>query len=222
MSSEDAFILVSTGTWCINMNPFNSEPLTADQLKRDCLSYMSIQQKPVKSSRLFMGHIHDVNVKRLNRLFGADDSAYKTVALNEEMIRALNQKSDGNRVFFHSGVPEDYVDHSVEKETFDNFEEAYHQLIIDLVDLTEESVDLVIGQDDTTKDIFISGGFSKNPIFLKLIASHFPGKNVYTSEVANATSLGAALVLWKGIDSGFDPVIDLGLNPVEGDPTLVR
>ncbi len=222
MKSEDEFILVSTGTWCISMNPFNAEPLTADQLKKDCLAYMSIQQKPVKSSRLFMGRIHDVNVKRLNELFEADDSDFKKVDLNEDTIRSLNEKSQGERVFFQNGVPDDYVDTSVEKETFSSFEEAYHQLIIDLVDLTEESIDLIIDKDDRTKSMYISGGFSKNPIFLKLMASRFPDKNVYTSEVANATSMGAALVLWKGIDNKYNPPIDLGLKSFEGDPSLVK
>jgi hypothetical protein len=221
MNSQDEFILVSTGTWCISMNPFNPDALTDDQLRKDCLAFMSIQQKPVKSSRLFMGHIHDVNVAHLNKLFGADDSAYKAVALDEEMIRSLNQNSDGNRVFFQRSVPEDYVDLSIEKETFDSFEEAYHQLVMDLVDLTEESIDMIIGKDDSTKNIYISGGFSKNPIFLKMIASRFPDKGVYTSEVANATSLGAALVLWKGIEENFNPDIDLGLKLFEGDPSLV-
>jgi sugar (pentulose or hexulose) kinase len=69
--------------------------------------------------------------------------------------------------------------------------------------------------------MYISGGFSKNPIFLKLLASRFPDKNIYTSEVANATSLGAAMVLWKGIDADFNPSVDLGLIPIEGDPSLV-
>ena len=221
MNTSEEFILVSTGTWCISMNPFNSDPLTADQLKKDCLAYMSVQQKPVKSSRLFMGKIHDVNVERLNELYGADKSAYKKVALDEDMIRSLNQKSNGNRVFFHGGVPENYVDTSIAKETFSSFEEAYHQLVIDLVDLTEESIDLIIAKNDTTKNIYISGGFAKNPIFLKLMASRFPDKKVYTSEVANATSLGAALVLWKGIDVDFNPAIDLGLKSFGGDPALI-
>jgi sugar (pentulose or hexulose) kinase len=35
-NSEKKFILVSTGTWCISMNPFNDEPLTGAQLKNDC------------------------------------------------------------------------------------------------------------------------------------------------------------------------------------------
>jgi len=172
MSSQDEFILVSTGTWCISMNPFNPDPLTADELKKDCLSYMSILQKPVKSSRLFLGRIHDVNVERLTQQFGLDDSAYKTVALNKAMIRILVQKNQGGRVFFTDGITEDYVDRTKGKEHFSSFEEAYHQLVIDLVDLTKESIDLIIAKDDNTRNIFISGGFSKNPIFLALIASN--------------------------------------------------
>jgi sugar (pentulose or hexulose) kinase len=221
MNSQDEFILVSTGTWCISMNPFNSDPLSADQLKNDCLANLSIRQKPVISSRLFMGRIHDVNVGRLSRLFDVDNSTYKTVAMDEELIRVLNQKSKGERVFFFGGLPDNYVDLSIEKDTFLSFEEAYHRLVMDLVDLTKESIELIIGKKDKTKKIYLSGGFSKNQIFLKLIASRFPEKRVYTSEVANATSLGAALVLWKGIDAGINPCIDLGLSPKEGDPSLI-
>ena len=221
MKSLDEFILVSTGTWCISMNPFNSDPLTAHELKKDCLAFMSIRQKPVKSSRLFLGRIHDLNVEHLNQLFGVDDSAYKTVAPNEAMIRALIHMSRGRPVFFHEGIPKDYVDQSIGKEHFSSFEEAYHQLVMDLVCLTKESIDLIIAKEDNTRNIYISGGFSKNPIFLMLIASHFPKKHVFTSEIANATSLGAALVLWKGIDSRFNPAIDLGLKPIEGNPSLL-
>lgn len=221
MNSQDEFILVSTGTWCISMNPFNSDPLTADQLKKDCLTNMSIRQKPVKSSRLFMGRIHDLNLERLNKLFGVDDPVYKLVALDEDLIRELNRKSGGDRVFFQGGVPEDYVDLSIREGCFESFEEAYHQLVMDLVDLTGESIDLIIGKEDSTKNIYISGGFSMNPIFLKLIASRFPDKRVYTSEVSNATSLGAALVLWKGIDASFNPAIDLGLKSIKGDQSLI-
>lgn len=221
MNSQDEFILVSTGTWCISMNPFNSDPLTAHELKKDCLAFLSIQQKPVKSSRLFLGRIHDVNVERLNQLFGVDDSAYKTVALNEAMIRMLNRKSNGKRIFFKGGVPDGYVDNTIRKVTFDSFEEAYHQLLLDLTDLCKESIDLIIAKEDKTRNIYITGGFSKNPIFLVLIASHFPGKHVFTSEVANATSLGSALVLWKGMDANFNPSIDLGLQSCIGDPSLL-
>ncbi len=221
MNSQEEFILVSTGTWCISMNPFNAEPLTADQLKKDCLAYMSIQQRPVKSSRLFLGRIHEENVKYLNLLFSTTDSAYKTIALDEEMIRKLRRKSHGKQVFFQGGIPVDYVDTSIEKDQFNSFEEAYHQLVLDLVALTSDSINLIIGSKDNTKNIYISGGFSKNPIFVKLLASCFPNKKVYTSDVANATSLGAAMVLWKGIDAPITMNTDLGLTSIEGNPSLM-
>lgn len=212
MNSGEDFILVSTGTWCISMNPFNPEPLTDDQLKKDCLAYMSIQQRPVKSSRLFMGHIHDVNVKRLNGLFGKDEQAYKNVGWDSELMLSLDGKNGGNRIFFRDGVPAEYVDDSVGKDQFSSFEQAYCQLITDLVDLTVEAICLIIPEKDSTGNIYISGGFARNPIFLKLLAGRFPQKKMYTSEVANATSLGAAMVLWKAIDPGFNPDIDLGLQ----------
>jgi sugar (pentulose or hexulose) kinase len=210
MASDDAFILVSTGTWCISMNPFNEEPLTDDQLKRDCLAYMSIQKKPVKSSRLFMGRIHDVNMEHLNRLYGASASAYKEVQLDQELLAGLLEK-DAGRVFFAGGVPEDYLDTSIAKERFASFGEAYHRLMIDLAGLTADSIRLIIPGNDRTRRMYVSGGFSKNPIFLHLLASHFPEKEVVRSEVANATSLGAALITWKGIDPGYSPEIDLGI-----------
>jgi len=208
MSSPDPFILVSTGTWCISMNPFNNEPLTTDQLRKDCLSYMSVQQMPVKSSRLFLGRIHDVNVERISTLYGVGNDEYKTVALNISLLKSLKEKS-GERVFFRRGVPETLLDDSVDSGNFDTFGEAYHRLMIDLADLTAESIRLVIPENDTTRNIYVSGGFSRNTIFLHLLKGYFPGKEIATSEVANGTSLGAALVLWKEIDPDFRPVIAL-------------
>jgi sugar (pentulose or hexulose) kinase len=188
------------------MNPFNREPLTAEQLQKDCLSYMSIQQQPVKSSRLFLGRIHDVNVEWISGQFGAGRDDYKKVKLNQELLQELKEGSDG-RVFFRNRVPEKLKDESVDLQLFGSFETAYHRLMIDLVDLVAEAIQLVIPEEDPTRTVYISGGFSKNPIFLHLLAGYFPGKHMATSEVTNGTSLGAALVLWKAIDPQFSPVI---------------
>src|SRR5450432_2968295 len=51
-SFREPFVLISTGTWCISMNPFNDAPLTVEELKKDCLCYMSYQGRPIKASRL--------------------------------------------------------------------------------------------------------------------------------------------------------------------------
>ena len=54
--SNGKFLLLSTGTWCINMNPFNTEKLTAEQLDRDCLCYMSITQTTCKIIKVMARH----------------------------------------------------------------------------------------------------------------------------------------------------------------------
>jgi sugar (pentulose or hexulose) kinase len=212
MSSDEEFILVSTGTWCISMNPFNGEPLTGEQLEKDCLAYLSVQQKPVKSSRLFLGRIHDLNVERLSQVYGVEASAYKRVAPDRGLLDHLASGNRGARFFFAHGIPDGYVDEAIMKKSFESFGEAYHQLMTDLVDLTVESIRLITGSGERTERIYITGGFSRNPIFVTLMAGRFPDKKVFTSEVANATSLGAALVTWSALEKGYDPHIDLGLK----------
>jgi len=212
MKSDETFILLSTGTWCISMNPFNHSPLTPDQLKKDCLAYLSIRQKPVKASRFFMGHIHDINVRRLSTAFGLEDEAYKKLGLDNKLLSALNTRNTGKQVFFKNGMPEDFIDKTVDTGIFNGFKEAYHQFMTDLTDLTVELINLIIENDDRTRNIFITGGFSKNPIFLALIQSRYPEKKVYTSEIPNASSLGAALVLWKALEPGRSLEVDLGLK----------
>ena len=214
--TQDAFALASTGTWSINMNPFNHTPLTREQLEQDCLAYMSIQQKPVKSSRFFLGHIHDVNVDWISEYCKVDKNAYKSVKLNEGILASLKERNQGERVFFRDGMPEDYTDKSADLSPFSSFEDVYHQLMLDLTNLTADSIGLVITPEDGTKNLFVTGGFAKNPIFTRLLAERFGDKHVYTSEVANATSLGAALVLWKCLGDGREPALDLGLQEIPG------
>jgi sugar (pentulose or hexulose) kinase len=95
---------------------------------------------------------------------------------------------------------------------FNNFVEGYHQLMIELCDLTVEAIDLIIAENDETKSLYITGGFSKNDLFIRLLASSYPHMKVYTSEVSNATALGAALVMIESLGSGDKPLLDLGLN----------
>ena len=56
-----------------------------------------------------------------------------------------------------------------------------------------------------TSEIYITGGFSGNKLFVNLISEAFPGKSVFTSEIGNATALGAALVVAQ-----TKPMLNLG------------
>lgn len=209
ISAPEKFILLSTGTWCITMNPFNYEPLTRIQLENGCLSYMSINGKPVKSSMLFMGHIHDVNLQRLIDHFNTPDDAYKQVKPNASTAAVAAERG---QMFFSTGVPEDHVDLSVDLNQFKSFEEAYHQLVMDLALLNKTYIDMVIPEKDDIKDLYISGGFARNAIYTRYLAALYPDKKVYTSEVANATALGAAMVVYDTIGDSKKLKPDLGLQ----------
>jgi sugar (pentulose or hexulose) kinase len=211
-ASQGKFLLISTGTWCINMNPFNSEKLTADQLDKDCLCYMSITRQPVKSSRLFLGNLHEVAAKRISDHFRVSPEFYKTVKPDRKLVEICKIKCGEKRFYFDS---QPFSRTLVEKNDFFAFktcEEAYHQLMVELAELTVEAIDLIIPSDDSTENIYITGGFSKNPLFLMLLADAYHMKNVYTSEIKNATALGAALVLLNSLSPDEKPVLNLGLT----------
>ena len=211
ISSADPFILISTGTWCIFMNPYNDEPLTAEQLKKDGLCYMSTRQKQVKSARLFMGHIHDVNSDQIASHFGIKTDYFKSVKADETLLLELLRK----RAFFLNGIPADYVDSSVDLSAFVSYEEAYHQLIIDITYQCLDSLELVIPKKDSTRSVYITGGFSRNEIFVRLLAALLPWKSVFTSEIDNATALGAAMIMWDKAFTGTETKLDLGLKKIE-------
>jgi len=215
LGSKEKFLLVSTGTWCINMNPYNHSPLTEFQLKNDCLSYLSIDRKPVKSSRLFMGHIHDVNTERLSRFFNLPEGSYKNVKTDESLIASYLKEVKKN-VFFKNGVPDNYIDESIDLKIFNDFSEAYHRLMFDLTLLNKKSIDLIMPNNDGIKAIYVSGGFARNEIFVRLLAGFYPDKKVFTSEIDNSSALGAALVIWESFSKKDTPEIDLGLKEWKG------
>ena len=210
-SNKKEFILVSTGTWCIAMNPFNKEPLTQYELNDDCLCFLSVKQEQVKSSRFYMGYIHEVNAKLISDHFNVATDSFKNVKLDKEVIDKLNHKFGSDRVFFKKGIPENFIDNSVDLSQFNTYSEAYHQLIIDLTWYSIKSIENVIPRSDTSDKIFITGGFAKNDIYIKLLSGYFIDKDIYTSEVDNASALGAAAVIWEKVNSNIELKLDLGL-----------
>jgi hypothetical protein len=209
MQSREKFILVSTGTWCINMNPFNYEPLTYEQLENDCLCYMSVSQKPVKSSRLFMGRIHDVNVERLATHFDVAGEYYKKVQLDREL---LSKVSFADKIFFNGGIPDDLVDTRVDLSGFGTFEAAYHQLMADLSGLCKASIDLIIPARDDVDSLYVSGGFARSELFVRMLATRYPDKKIFTTDIDNSTALGAAYMVYGEFGSSQVPEIDLGFR----------
>ncbi len=131
---HDPFILISTGTWCISLNPFNNQPLTAEELQCDCLSYMTYQGKPVKASRLFGGNEHEQQVKRIADFFHQSTSRYKSMEFDLKITNDLRGKNEiADFVLDTQSLVKTSLFAKRELSTFKSDEEAYHQLILDIV-----------------------------------------------------------------------------------------
>src|SRR5690606_29030173 len=77
---------------------------------------------------------------------------------------------------------------------FEDDVSAYHRLMMDLVDLQKQSTRMVV-QDSGVKRIFVDGGFSKNTVYMNLLAAAFPEMEVFAASMAQATAMGAALAI---------------------------
>ncbi len=193
---KEPFILISTGTWCISLNPFNNSELTAKELQNDCLAYMGYQGKPVKASRLFAGFEHEKQTKRIAEYFNLNTIVFRNMEFGPHVISKLKQKGLNN----YTNQPEVLEKQSVfgnrNLSDFEDETQAYHQLIADLVHLQYSSTKLIIGETKITK-IFVDGGFSKNAIYMNLLAVVFPEIEVYAAAMAQATALGTAVAIHK-------------------------
>ncbi len=194
VSFHEPFILISTGTWCISLNPFNQIPLTQDELKHDCLSYLHYQGKPVKASRLFAGNEHEEQVKRIAEYFNENTARYKTVEFDPEIIMALKGKMVPIGVTNTIELINQSVFAKRDLSQFESDEEAYHQLMQDIITQQKVSTELILKGTDV-KRIFVDGGFSKNSVYMNLLSAAFPQLEVFAASMAQATSLGTALAI---------------------------
>ena len=196
LNFTEPFILLSTGTWNISLNPFNQTKLTEEELQNDCLCYMDYKGKPIKASRLFAGYEHELETKKLAEHFNVSSDYCNTIEFDATIVSKLSasdNKSDissENVILKKSGFEKRLL------SGFENYETAYHQLMMDIITQQIFSTNLVLKNTDV-KRIFVDGGFSKNPVFMNLLTVAFPKIEIYAAEVAQASAIGAALAIHK-------------------------
>jgi len=174
--------LISTGTWCISLNPFNDTPLTVDELKQDCLCYLAHNGKPVKASRLFAGNFHEQQVKKLAAHFNMPPDYYMEIKPDLNLLTTFLTMND-------------VVEFSVINfDVFSSYEQAYQLLMYDIVQQQKQSSSLVL-KGKAVNQIFVDGGFSKNQLYMHWLANAFPGIEVYAATVAQASATGAAMAI---------------------------
>jgi len=194
--SKEPFILLSTGTWSICLNPFNDTSLTKDELKQDCLCYMQADGQKVKASRLFMGNEYNNWINKLSLHFGVDDTYHKKVVFD----KALYQKAKNTSSTLVYWTSIDHSDNEIAKMAnmdlswFDSFEEGYHHLMKELVQLQVDKIQLVITGADVKK-ICIDGGFVDNNFFLNILSEKLSSFEILPSLMPLGSAMGAVLAL---------------------------
>ncbi len=199
-SFKKPFILLSTGTWCINFNPFLTKPLTTEQLNRDCLHYMTPEGSGVKASRVFLGKEHDHQVARLADHFHLHPEYFQTVEFDEQYLDVEGPPYQPALLGNFGKVdavelPEWHV------RAFSSPDVAYHHLMHGLVEILGDALSLI--EVESTETLFVDGGFARNEIFTQLLARKYPRIKVMRTELPHATAFGAALHVVRPQDFEF-------------------
>ena len=201
MGFRKHFMLLSTGTWNITLNPFNHDPLSIDDLKNDCLNYMDYRAKPVKASRIFLGNELHYQSQRIAEHFNKPDDFHHQMVTDQKILVHLLENYSENKVFYpqkmhNTGPFPDYTGSENNLSLFDSYEEAYHQLMLDLASMQVRSLELAQGS-TRPEQVFVSGGFCKNQLFLEILATMYANAKIYVSSLEEASALGAAMVMHR-------------------------
>lgn len=189
-SFPDTFVLISTGTWCIALNPFNHHPLTPEELQQDCLCYMSWEGKPVKASRVMAGFEHEEQTRRLSSHFNVPAAFFDSVQFDP----ALAANTDNKSLPYYDGTVLRSGFGKRSPGEFKNFEVAYHQLIADIVRQQVKALNLVL-QGNTVENVLVDGNFAGNSIYMHMLAATLSNYRVYSTGIPNASATGAAMVI---------------------------
>ena len=193
LADKKPFILLSTGTWSIALNPFNDEPLSKEDLQNDCLNFMRIDGYPVKASRLFLGNEYSLQLKKLHAHFDKDYGYHRTIAFDRALYAQLKANYQHHYKLESIALDRDQPA-TTQLSTFDSFEKAYHQLLMELVELQIEAAQRAIG-DTPIHKIYIDGGFANNAIYVELLSAHFQGVKMRITQSPLGSALGAAMVI---------------------------
>lgn len=190
-SSKKKFILISTGTWSISLNPFVANSLSEEDVQNDCINYMRINGRPVKASRIMLGEEYEKQVQLLTNHYGVDGNYHFKVNFNYDIYQQLINKFKPRFRWFT------FSTEKMPKSTFldfRNFDIAYHHLMIELVQLQIENIHNISG-DEKIRKLYLDGGFSDNDVYIQLLSHYLRDYTLRTTDASLGSALGAAIAI---------------------------
>ncbi len=190
-SVKKKFILVSTGTWSIALNPFPEKLLSQEDMAKDCINYMRINGKPVKANRLFLGNEYSLQVAELTKKYKVPADYHKSVSFDSEVFYEIVK--DFEYAFRWISIKSKHRPAKTHYK-YDRFEHAYHQMMVELVLLQVESIQIAAGEDLIEK-LYVDGGFSDNDVYIKLLSHYLRDMELRTTDSSLGSALGAAIAI---------------------------
>ncbi|MBM1105793.1 carbohydrate kinase [Aurantibacter crassamenti] len=190
-SSKKTFVLVSTGTWSISINPFATDMLSETDIINECFFNMRVDGKPTKVSRLFLGNEYKLQMKVLSSHYNVPEDYHKTIKFDKNIFSEIDK--DFECMFHWCGIISKDMP-SETKLSYDKFEYAYHQLMIELLLLQVASIKSA-NSSTNVKRIFVDGGFSDNDVYIQLLTHYLPQMKLKTTDSSLGSALGAAIVI---------------------------
>ncbi len=140
-----------------------------------------------------MGNEYRIQVKKLGAYYAKAYGYHRKVKFDRRLYMKLISNPSIHFKFEGIKLRRKKL-HKTDLAPFSTFEEAFHQLMIELMELQVETSGRAIGNSRINK-IFIDGGFTDNDVFVKLMSHHFRDFKVRTTRNSLGSALGAAMVI---------------------------
>ncbi len=211
------FILASTGTWCVFMHPGPVFRPLREDVYRDVLYYIDAFGRPVRSSRFKGGHEFDHYMSIMRKLFKLGpgiidmdaDKRILTKILREKRAFIVPTLTPGSGQF-----PKSKGRIIGEEEFRKDLKTAFHLLNLSIAVQTYFAVRAILGEKPVKgMKIIVAGGFAKNTLYLRLLATIFRDSEVLKAGYADLTSLGAAITAKAAYEE---------ISPMQVEKELVR
>ncbi|MDR0689145.1 MAG: carbohydrate kinase [Spirochaetaceae bacterium] len=203
---ETGFVLNSTGTWCVIMNPVKQYGFAPEELGKVVFFNISAFREPVKTAIFLGGQEFETWSRVLMDLHKREDlppydkARYLSI-LEKKTLFLLPELTPGTGQFprSKSRVVEDGESYSFDDISrgrvlppcFKDYETGFAVLRISLVMQTLTALErtgLAPGA-----EVFTEGGFRKNEAYNALVSASLPDNRVFLTDIAEATALGAAM-----------------------------
>jgi sugar (pentulose or hexulose) kinase len=197
------FILNSTGTWCVIMNPAEKYGFSPDELGKVVFFNISAFGQPIKTA-IFMG---GMEFETWSQFIMNQNDRGDFPLWNKELYHSILKEKNlfllpelmtgtGQFPFSKARIVEDgkyyFFDGSASKlPCFTDYEKLFAALRLSLVMQTLTALERIGIKNG--HEIYIEGGFRKDESYCRLLASALPNNRVFITDIAEATALGAAM-----------------------------